>query len=64
LWIKFCRPRIYKILGRKLGKSVIELLIKNHYNQLQYIVQEFCRRVKMPFTGQQTQFQSFEIDLS
>ncbi|CAB4375358.1 actin-like ATPase domain-containing protein [Rhizophagus irregularis] len=50
-------------LRRKLGSSTIELLEKEHYNVLQYIVQKFCRRVKIPFTGERTNFQPYEIDL-
>ncbi|CAB4375389.1 unnamed protein product [Rhizophagus irregularis] len=59
----FIDQEFVKLLGRKLGKSVIEILKKDHYSLLQYIVQEFCRRVKIPFTGQQADFKSYDIDL-
>ena len=36
---------------------------ENHYSQLQYMVQEFCRRVKIPFTGKESDYQFQEIDL-
>src|SRR6266480_2500776 len=52
-----------EFLGSKIGKSAIELLKKNHYSYLQYIVQEFCRRVKIPFTGNRQDFQPFDLDL-
>ncbi|PKC12224.1 actin-like ATPase domain-containing protein [Rhizophagus irregularis] len=59
----FVDQEFVKFLGRKLGKSVIENLKKDHYGLLQYIVQEFCRRVKFQFSGQQSDFQPFDIDL-
>lgn len=40
-----------KFLERKVGKSTIENLKNNHYRQMQYLIQEFCRRIKLPFTG-------------
>ncbi|RIA82724.1 hypothetical protein C1645_834921 [Glomus cerebriforme] len=50
-----------KFLERKVGKSTIEILKKNHYRQLQYLIQEFCKRIKLPFTGDDLQIS--EIDL-
>ncbi|CAG8440520.1 uncharacterized protein OCT59_009835 [Rhizophagus irregularis] len=55
--------KFVEFLGRKLGSSTIESLEKNHYNILQYIVQEFCKEVKIPFTGQKSEFQRYEIVL-
>ncbi|CAG8593942.1 12166_t:CDS:2 [Funneliformis caledonium] len=52
-----------KFLGRKVGQSAIKMLTENHYSQLQYMVQEFCRRVKIPFTGQQKDFTPYDLDL-
>ncbi|CAB5126864.1 unnamed protein product [Rhizophagus irregularis] len=46
--------KFVEFLGRKLGSSTIELLEKDHYNILQYMVQEFCKEVKIPFTGQKS----------
>ncbi len=39
--------------------------MKNHYAQLQYVVQEFCMKAKIPFTGIQEDYQSrpFSLDL-
>ncbi len=34
---------------------------KNHYGQLQYIVQQFCRNAKFPFAGEKDV--PYEIDL-
>jgi hypothetical protein len=36
--------------------------MKNHYRQLQYLIQEFCKRVKLPFTGDDDS-QTYEIDI-
>ncbi|CAG8453450.1 12515_t:CDS:2 [Cetraspora pellucida] len=52
-----------KFLKRKVGDSAINLLHENHYGQLQYMVQEFCRRVKLPFTGNKKDFKTFELDI-
>jgi len=38
------------------------LLSDNHYCQLQYLVQEFCQNVKLPFTGDDLNF-NCEMDL-
>ena len=41
----------------------MESIKKDHYGQLQYIVQDFCRSVKIPFTGKEEDFRTFEVDL-
>src|SRR2546430_1251536 len=50
-----------EFLGSKIGDSVIDLLRKQHYSNLQYIVQEFCLNAKIPFTGKEET--SFTLDL-
>jgi molecular chaperone DnaK (HSP70) len=55
--------KFVEFLGRKLGSSIIESLEKDHYNVLQYMVQEFCKEVKIPFTGQKSEFQRYDIVL-
>jgi hypothetical protein len=52
-----------KFLSNKVGPSAIESIMNEHYGQLQYMIQEFCRRVKFPFTGQQKGFKPFDLDL-
>src|SRR6266536_843955 len=49
-------------VGEIVGKSAIESVRKIHYGQLQYFVQEFCKRVKIPFTGNEKSLQH-EFDL-
>ena len=38
-------------IGEKVGPSAIQMLRENNYGQLQYMVREFCTRVKYIFTG-------------
>ena len=45
----FIDKEFAEYLRRKLGSQAINLLMKNHYGQFQYIFQEFCRRVKNTF---------------
>ncbi|CAG8452196.1 16940_t:CDS:2, partial [Acaulospora colombiana] len=52
-----------KFIGRKVGNTAIEIVKENHYGQLQYMVQEFCRRVKIPFNGNRRDFREVELDL-
>jgi hypothetical protein len=59
----FVDEEFIKFLSSKVGSSAIDLLRKNNYNRLQYIVQEFCRRVKFPFTIQKENFKPFDLDL-
>ncbi|RIA89188.1 hypothetical protein C1645_825213 [Glomus cerebriforme] len=41
----------------------IQQLYYNHNDQFQYLIQEFCNKVKLPFTGDQSDFQNVCIDL-
>ncbi|CAG8466752.1 2905_t:CDS:2 [Acaulospora colombiana] len=43
--------------------GAIRLLEEQHYGQLQYMVQEFCSKVKLPFTGVKREFKLYELDL-
>ncbi|RIA83021.1 hypothetical protein C1645_880737 [Glomus cerebriforme] len=47
----------------KVGSSAINLVKENHYGQLQYMIHEFCRMVKMEFTGIQSEFKPIDLDL-
>ncbi|CAJ0858281.1 2975_t:CDS:2 [Entrophospora sp. SA101] len=50
-------------LGKKVGERAIKLLKENHYGQYQYLVQEFCQRIKIPFTGDRKDLDGFELDI-
>ncbi|CAG8562711.1 11855_t:CDS:2 [Funneliformis caledonium] len=52
-----------KFLETKVGESAIELLRKNNYNQFQYLVQEFCKHVKLLFSGEKSSYKPYELDL-
>jgi hypothetical protein len=49
-------------IGEKVGTSAIQIVEENHYGQLQYMVQEFHKRVKFLFTGNK-EYRTFELDL-
>ncbi|RGB36478.1 hypothetical protein C1646_814007 [Rhizophagus diaphanus] len=50
-------------IARKIGPTVLTLLHENHYDKLQYVVQEFLKNVKKVFTGNKEEYISFELDL-
>src|SRR5437667_370346 len=52
-----------KFLSRKFGDSTINLLRENNYGQMQYMIQQFCRQLKFGFTGNRSNFDSFEFDI-
>jgi molecular chaperone DnaK (HSP70) len=58
----FIDNKFIELLKKEVGKSAIDSLIDNHYGQLQYLVQEFCQNVKLPFTGDDPDF-SYDMDL-
>ncbi|RGB25599.1 hypothetical protein C1646_675454 [Rhizophagus diaphanus] len=41
----------------------IQQLYYNHNDQFQYLIEEFCNKVKLPFTGDQSDFKNICIDL-
>src|SRR6266498_5406052 len=58
----FIDKEFIEFLKREVGNSAIDLFSDKHYGQLQYLVQEFCQHVKLPFTGNESDF-NYEIDL-
>ncbi|CAB4491810.1 unnamed protein product [Rhizophagus irregularis] len=52
-----------RFLERRVGANAIRLVKDNHYGQLQFMVQEFVRMVKMKFTGDPSEFETFELEL-
>lgn len=52
-----------KYLESKVGKDAISSLQENHYGQFQYVIQQFCERVKIPFTNNPSEFRTFEFDI-
>jgi hypothetical protein len=58
----FVDKEFINFLREKLGTHTIDLLSKHQYGQLQYMIQEFCRKLKEPFTGDDLGYR-YEIDL-
>ncbi|CAB4437241.1 unnamed protein product [Rhizophagus irregularis] len=61
--VNLTRHEFLELLRRKLGDPIIELL-EDHYNLLQYMVQEFCNEVKESFTEEKSEFNRYEINLN
>jgi molecular chaperone DnaK (HSP70) len=58
----FIDREFIELLKREVGNEAIDLYSEKHYGLLQYLVQEFCQYVKIPFTGDDPDF-SYELDL-
>jgi molecular chaperone DnaK (HSP70) len=52
-----------KFLESKVGELAISRLKESHYKQYQYLIQEFCRCVKLPFTGVEEEYKNYELDI-
>ncbi|CAG8734623.1 17703_t:CDS:10, partial [Racocetra persica] len=52
-----------KFLGRKLGFAAMKKLKENHYEQMQYLVQQFCLIAKFSFNGNPYEYTSKELDI-
>ncbi|GES81280.1 hypothetical protein GLOIN_2v1470314 [Rhizophagus clarus] len=52
-----------KFLELKVGESAISSLKENHYEKYQYLIQEFCRNVKLHFTGIEEEYKNYELDI-
>ncbi|CAB5192632.1 unnamed protein product [Rhizophagus irregularis] len=50
-------------LRKKLGDSAIDSFIVNYYSQFQFMVQNFCKYAKIPFTGDPSEYRSYELDI-
>ncbi|GBC10505.1 hypothetical protein RclHR1_00970006 [Rhizophagus clarus] len=58
----FIDKEFINYLRKKLGNSAIDSFRENYYGQFQYMIQEFCRSVKIPFTGDNSKF-LYELDI-
>ena len=59
----FIDKEFINFLGKKLGSNAIELFKNNHYSQFQYMIQEFCRWVKLPFVGDPNEYRLYYLDI-
>ena len=58
----FVDSEFIKYLQKKLGDKPMELLRDNNYGQMQYLIQQFCKYGKIPFTGEDPNF-LYELDI-
>ncbi|GBC10507.1 hypothetical protein RclHR1_00970008 [Rhizophagus clarus] len=58
----FIDQEYIKFLRNKLGSNAIDSFRNEYYEQFQYMIQDFCRRAKLPFTGDDLDF-SYELDI-
>uniref|UniRef100_U9UDJ8 Hsp70 family protein n=3 Tax=Rhizophagus irregularis TaxID=588596 RepID=U9UDJ8_RHIID len=59
----FIDQEFIKFLHRKLGRNAIGLLRENYYDQFQYMIQDFCRNVKLLFTGDPSEYRLYELEI-
>src|SRR6266536_2540639 len=58
----FIDVEFIKYLRKTLGEEAMELLRNNNYEQMQYLIQQFCKSGKIPFTGDDPDF-VYELDI-
>ncbi len=58
----FIDAEFIKYLRKKLGDEPMDLLRDNNYGQMQYMIQQFCKDGKIPFTGEDPDF-LYELDI-
>ncbi|GES97211.1 hypothetical protein GLOIN_2v1845494 [Rhizophagus clarus] len=58
----FIDTEFIKYLRKKFGDKPIDLLIDNNHEQMQYLIQQFCRHCKIPFSGNDSDF-LYELDI-
>ncbi|CAB5192644.1 unnamed protein product [Rhizophagus irregularis] len=59
----FVDKEFINFLRKKLGDSAIDSFINYHYGPFQYMVQNFCKYAKIPFTGDQSEYRPYELDI-
>ncbi|CAB4424820.1 unnamed protein product [Rhizophagus irregularis] len=50
-------------LRKKFGSNAVDLFIENNYGQYQYMIQDFCRNVKLNFTGESSEYRPYELEI-
>ncbi|RIA82248.1 hypothetical protein C1645_809689 [Glomus cerebriforme] len=59
----FIDKEFLNALRKILGDGAVNLLRDKNYGQMQYMIQEFSSHAKLPFTGDKSEFTSYELDL-
>ena len=52
-----------EFLEKKVGKSAMDELKEKNYGQVNYMLQQFWFQAKIPFTGKESDFDTFELDI-
>ncbi|CAJ0749917.1 24800_t:CDS:2, partial [Entrophospora sp. SA101] len=53
-----------KFLESRVGKSAMNMLKEKYYGQVNYLIHKyFCPDIKIPFTGEKSQFKTIELDI-
>ncbi|GES84968.1 hypothetical protein GLOIN_2v1702288 [Rhizophagus clarus] len=55
--------KFLEFLEKQVSKSAMDELKEKNYGQVNYMVQQFCFHVKIPFTGEESDFETFEWDI-
>src|SRR5436190_18183861 len=58
----FIDAEFIKYLRKILGDKPMDLLRDNNYGQMQYLIQQFCKYGKIPFTGDDLNF-IYDLDI-
>ncbi|CAG8458234.1 9555_t:CDS:2 [Gigaspora rosea] len=60
----FVDKEFLKFIGEKVGMHALSNFKKNHYKQIQYLVQRFfCHRIKFDFNGKQSEWKTIKLNL-
>ncbi|CAG8519124.1 8872_t:CDS:10 [Cetraspora pellucida] len=59
----FIDKEFLKFLGKIVGDGAIKLLREKHYGEMQYMIQEFCSNIKIPYTGDDQFTYDFDLDV-
>ncbi|CAG8630288.1 10726_t:CDS:2 [Paraglomus brasilianum] len=52
-----------KYIASVVGKSAVRILEEKHYTSLQYMIQQFCARIKFEFDGDSDKFNAKDFDI-
>src|SRR2546429_9177850 len=58
----FIDAEFIKYLRKRIGDEPMDLLRDNNYGEMQYMIQQFCKLGKIPFTGEDAEF-IYELDI-
>ncbi|CAG8642102.1 37601_t:CDS:2 [Gigaspora margarita] len=59
----FVDKEFLKFLEAKVGRYAMDIFRIKHYSQLSYMIQQFCERVKTRFTGEESEFRKYSLDI-